>query len=283
MENRLHDFAGEGFREWWNRNFWSCEGEAPGFLGWGGGWNRSCSEWGRGLCLPLWAVTFLWDIFSSSTCLLGVGKTLKGHWIWGSLRGQLSTLTQSLALQPWPWRKYLLGKSWTPGATPPWRLTCTQPRVTDPLNWFALEEPNRIWPLSPSCPTSSPFPEIPFPRALPRPSSFFNLAPLLGKAPVCLHCLHPWAQRGDLGPWEGNGTLCDLPIPLTSGRFRAAVPSGASTGIYEALELRDGDKSRYLGKGEDRPTLQEPVRGGSGRGSLCLLRVVHWNPKLLRS
>ena len=30
---------------------------------------------------------------------------------------------------------------------------------------------------------------------------------------------------------------------------RAAVPSGASTGIYEACELRDGDKSRYLGKG----------------------------------
>ena len=31
--------------------------------------------------------------------------------------------------------------------------------------------------------------------------------------------------------------------------FRAAVPSGASTGIHEALELRDGDKSNYLGKG----------------------------------
>ena len=30
---------------------------------------------------------------------------------------------------------------------------------------------------------------------------------------------------------------------------RAIVPSGASTGIHEALELRDGDKSRYLGKG----------------------------------
>lgn len=29
---------------------------------------------------------------------------------------------------------------------------------------------------------------------------------------------------------------------------RAIVPSGASTGIHEALELRDGDKSRYLGK-----------------------------------
>jgi len=33
------------------------------------------------------------------------------------------------------------------------------------------------------------------------------------------------------------------------GLFRAAVPSGASTGIYEALELRDGDKSRFKGKG----------------------------------
>src|ERR1700737_5294045 len=32
-------------------------------------------------------------------------------------------------------------------------------------------------------------------------------------------------------------------------RGRAAVPSGASTGEHEALELRDGDKSRYLGKG----------------------------------
>lgn len=38
-----------------------------------------------------------------------------------------------------------------------------------------------------------------------------------------------------------------VPLP---GLFRAAVPSGASTGIYEALELRDGDKQRYLGKGE---------------------------------
>lgn len=33
------------------------------------------------------------------------------------------------------------------------------------------------------------------------------------------------------------------------GLFRAAVPSGASTGIYEALELRDNDKGAYLGKG----------------------------------
>ncbi|KAH8834997.1 phosphopyruvate hydratase [Flagelloscypha sp. PMI_526] len=34
-----------------------------------------------------------------------------------------------------------------------------------------------------------------------------------------------------------------------SGRFRAAVPSGASTGVHEAVELRDGDKSSYVGKG----------------------------------
>lgn len=34
------------------------------------------------------------------------------------------------------------------------------------------------------------------------------------------------------------------------GLFRAAVPSGASTGIYEALELRDNDKTRYMGKGK---------------------------------
>ena len=32
-------------------------------------------------------------------------------------------------------------------------------------------------------------------------------------------------------------------------RGRAAVPSGASTGAHEAVELRDGDKNRYLGKG----------------------------------
>lgn len=32
------------------------------------------------------------------------------------------------------------------------------------------------------------------------------------------------------------------------GQFRAAVPSGASTGIYEALELRDNDKTQYHGK-----------------------------------
>jgi enolase len=38
-------------------------------------------------------------------------------------------------------------------------------------------------------------------------------------------------------------------LSTDKGVFRAAVPSGASTGIYEALELRDKDPKRYLGKG----------------------------------
>ncbi len=48
---------------------------------------------------------------------------------------------------------------------------------------------------------------------------------------------------------RGNPTL-EVEVLLESGAFgRAAVPSGASTGENEALELRDGDKSRFLGKG----------------------------------
>nr|KAF6373544.1 enolase 2 [Pipistrellus kuhlii] len=47
---------------------------------------------------------------------------------------------------------------------------------------------------------------------------------------------------------RGNPTV-EVDLYTARGLFRAAVPSGASTGIYEALELRDGDKQRYLGKG----------------------------------
>ncbi len=48
---------------------------------------------------------------------------------------------------------------------------------------------------------------------------------------------------------RGNPTV-EADVTLSSGAFgRAAVPSGASTGTREAVELRDGDKSRYLGKG----------------------------------
>src|SRR3954470_21744911 len=48
---------------------------------------------------------------------------------------------------------------------------------------------------------------------------------------------------------RGNPTI-EVDVTLEGGAFgRAAVPSGASTGQREALELRDGDKQRYLGKG----------------------------------
>jgi len=48
---------------------------------------------------------------------------------------------------------------------------------------------------------------------------------------------------------RGNPTV-EVDVVLESGAFgRAAVPSGASTGAYEAIELRDGDKKRYNGKG----------------------------------
>ena len=48
---------------------------------------------------------------------------------------------------------------------------------------------------------------------------------------------------------RGNPTI-EVEVCLEDGSVgRAAVPSGASTGAHEAVELRDGDKNRYLGKG----------------------------------
>merc|ERR1719356_963104 len=51
---------------------------------------------------------------------------------------------------------------------------------------------------------------------------------------------------------RGNPTV-EVDVTTKAGIFaRAAVPSGASTGIHEACELRDGDKSRYVGKGVEK-------------------------------
>src|SRR6266849_4366438 len=48
---------------------------------------------------------------------------------------------------------------------------------------------------------------------------------------------------------RGNPTI-EAEVTLASGEVgRAAVPSGASTGEHEAVELRDGDRKRYAGKG----------------------------------
>jgi enolase len=50
---------------------------------------------------------------------------------------------------------------------------------------------------------------------------------------------------------RGNPTV-EVEITTAKGVFRADVPSGASTGIHEALELRDQIKSDYLGKGKKK-------------------------------
>ena len=51
---------------------------------------------------------------------------------------------------------------------------------------------------------------------------------------------------------RGNPTV-EAEVYLADGSMgRASVPSGASTGIYEALELRDGDAKRYNGKGGEK-------------------------------
>jgi enolase len=47
---------------------------------------------------------------------------------------------------------------------------------------------------------------------------------------------------------RGNPTV-EVDLYTSKGLFRAGVPSGASTGIHEALELRDNVKAEYMGKG----------------------------------
>ena len=69
---------------------------------------------------------------------------------------------------------------------------------------------------------------------------------------------------------RGNPTV-EVDVTLADGSFgRAAVPSGASTGIHEAWELRDGDSTRFLGKGVQQAVdningpLQEALIGMPG-------------------
>src|SRR5665647_1501769 len=77
---------------------------------------------------------------------------------------------------------------------------------------------------------------------------------------------------------RGNPTV-EVEVTLESGIMgRAAVPSGASTGENEALELRDGDKKRYLGKGVRKAvenintTIAEEVIGMSALNQVALDR-----------
>ena len=69
---------------------------------------------------------------------------------------------------------------------------------------------------------------------------------------------------------RGNPTV-EVEVLLDDGTVsRAAVPSGASTGAFEAYELRDGDKGRYLGKGVEKAV--DAVIDEIGRAS-CRERV----------
>ncbi|HXN64182.1 MAG TPA: phosphopyruvate hydratase, partial [Candidatus Acidoferrales bacterium] len=77
---------------------------------------------------------------------------------------------------------------------------------------------------------------------------------------------------------RGNPTV-EADIELDGGVVgRAAVPSGASTGEHEALELRDGDKSRYLGKGvlqaveNVNRTIADAIRGADAADQRALDR-----------
>jgi len=79
---------------------------------------------------------------------------------------------------------------------------------------------------------------------------------------------------------RGNPTV-EVDVMLDDGAAgRAAVPSGASTGEHEALELRDGDKQRYLGKGVSKAVrnvtemIRPALRGREATDQLCVDRVM---------
>ena len=66
---------------------------------------------------------------------------------------------------------------------------------------------------------------------------------------------------------RGNPTV-EVEVTLDDGTVgRACVPSGASTGIHEACELRDGDKGRYLGKGVAKAVVYEALNRARALGA----------------
>ena len=74
---------------------------------------------------------------------------------------------------------------------------------------------------------------------------------------------------------RGNPTV-EVDVLLEDGAFgRAAVPSGASTGAHEAVELRDGDTSRYGGKGVLLAGWAERNHGGGSAVARVSTRISH--------
>ncbi len=80
------------------------------------------------------------------------------------------------------------------------------------------------------------------------PSPAASLPPVTPRLPVLRKSTILGVHAREILDSRGNPTV-EVEVKTRDGVFRAAVPSGASTGIYEALELRDGDKKRYGGKG----------------------------------
>ena len=78
---------------------------------------------------------------------------------------------------------------------------------------------------------------------------------------------------------RGNPTV-EVEVLLDDGTVaRAAVPSGASTGAFEAYELRDGDKDRYQGKGVLQGRRRRVRRDRPGARRLRRLRAApRWTP-----
>lgn len=98
---------------------------------------------------------------------------------------------------------------------------------------------------------SQSFAHVPFLKCCkPRPlvvRSSVAAAPSSAGAKVSRECTVKSVKARQIIDSRGNPTVeVDL---FTDKLYRSAVPSGASTGIYEALELRDGDKTVYGGKG----------------------------------
>ena len=74
---------------------------------------------------------------------------------------------------------------------------------------------------------------------------------------------------------RGNPTVeADVEL-ISGGKGRAIVPSGASTGVHEAVELRDGDKKRYGGKGVLNAVDNVNTIIAAGRADLCAIGRPH--------
>ena len=79
---------------------------------------------------------------------------------------------------------------------------------------------------------------------------------------------------------RGNPTV-EVAVMLDSGiAASAAVPSGASTGTHEALELRDGDKNSYKGKGVLKAIISPPQLNIRGKNR-SVIRISHEDGTLL--